>query len=242
MDASKEAGDEVDSHEDELVLRQRQQILNKRLHEGALDDNDVNFCHKKKKVFSPPQFDSANMCVHSYMEMLFGGNLPTDEEIADPPIVELVPNPSSCPSMPCVGEGMQEPLMRPAPLPASSEISLRGPNLSGTEQFIHHIKIRAAIDLKSHIEKMISKCPLKELTLLEEDLLKLVSTIDNLNIDSSLLRVKIAELMATSTEYSSLHAISLKKLSLKTRAQQLSVIDLSIARVRSSQQAISKGY
>ena len=120
--------------------------------------------------------------------------------------------------------------MSPTPLPASSEISMRGPNLSGTEQFIHRIKL----NLKSHIEKRISKCPLEDLALLKDDLSKLVSMIDNLNIDSSLLRVKIAKLMATSTEYSSLHAISLKKLSPEIRAQQLAAIDLSIAQVRSS--------
>ena len=53
-DASKEASDKVDSHEDKLVLWQCQQVLNKRSHEGALDDSDFNFPHKKKKVFRPP--------------------------------------------------------------------------------------------------------------------------------------------------------------------------------------------
>ncbi|KAM1763678.1 hypothetical protein ACFX11_002999 [Malus domestica] len=98
------------------------------------------------------------------------------------------------------------------------------------------------MDIKSHIEKRISKCPLEDLALLKEDLSKLVSAFENLNIDSSLLRVKIAELMATSTEYSSLHVVSLKKLNPEVRAQQLAAIDLSIAQVRSSQQTASKGY
>ncbi|KAM1778578.1 hypothetical protein ACFX12_040059 [Malus domestica] len=74
------------------------------------------------------------------------------------------------------------------------------------------------MDIKSHIEKRISKCPLEDLALLKEDLLKLVSAIDNLNIDSSLLRVKIAKIMAASAEYSSLYIISLKKLSPEVRA------------------------
>ncbi|KAM2657980.1 hypothetical protein EV1_013291 [Malus domestica] len=108
---------------------------------------------------------------------------------------------------------MQEPVIRPTPLPASSEISLRGPNLSGTEQVIHRISLGAAMDIKSYIEKRISKCPLEDLTLLNEDLSKFVSVIDNLNVDSSSLMIKIAEFMATSTEYSSLRIISLEKLS-----------------------------
>ena len=53
------------------------------------------------------------------------------------------------------------------------------------------------MDLKSHIENRISKCPLEDLAFLKEDLSKLVSVIDNLNVNSSLLRVKIAKLMAT---------------------------------------------
>ncbi|KAM0989190.1 hypothetical protein COP1_013112 [Malus domestica] len=73
--------------------------------------------------------------------------------------------------------------------------------------------------IKSYIEKRIAKCPLKDLALLKDDLLRLVSMIDNLNVDSSLLRVKIAKLMAALTEYSSLHAISSKKLSPEVRAQ-----------------------
>ncbi|KAM1814836.1 hypothetical protein ACFX11_028457 [Malus domestica] len=48
--------------------------------------------------------------------------------------------------------------------------------------------------------------------------------------------------MAASTEYSSLRAISLKKLSPDDRAQQLAAIDLSLARVRSSQQVASGDY
>ena len=71
-DVSEEAGDEVDSHEDELVLRHRQQVLNKRLLEGALDDSDVNFRHKKKKVFRPLQFDGRvsleeNVCISFFL-------------------------------------------------------------------------------------------------------------------------------------------------------------------------------
>ncbi|KAM1607014.1 hypothetical protein ACFX14_027703 [Malus domestica] len=128
-------------------------------------------------------------------------------------MVELVLNPQSCPSLLCVCEGMQEPIMRPTPLPASPKISLRGPNLSDTKSLIHRIHLRAAMDIRSNIKKMISKCLLEDLLLLNEDLSKLVSVIDNLNVDSSLLRVKIVELMAALTEYSSLHAISSKKLS-----------------------------
>ncbi|CAN6554754.1 unnamed protein product [Malus baccata var. baccata] len=240
LDASEEAGDEVDSYEDGLVLRRRQQVLNKRPLEVAQVDSDVNFRHKKKEVFRPPHsdgrvslekdvgpscsFDLATAGVHSYMDMLLGGNLPTDGEIGDPPGEGLVQNSPNLPSLPCVGEGVQESIIRPAPLPASSAISLRGPNLNGTEQFIHCLKLRAALDVKSHIESRISKCSLEDLSLLEEDLSKLVSTIDNLNVDSSSLRIKIAELMAASTEYSSLP------------------IDLSLARVRSSQQVTSGDY
>nr|CBL94167.1 hypothetical protein [Malus domestica] len=132
--------------------------------------------------------------------------------------------------------------MRLTPLPASSEISLRGPNLSGTQQLIHCINLRAAINIKSHIEKKISKCPLEDLALLKEDLPKLVSTIDNLNVDSSLLRVKIAELMVASIEYYSLHVVSLKKLNPKVKAQHLAIINLSIAQVWSSQQATSEDF
>ncbi|KAM0976332.1 hypothetical protein ACFX2C_019264 [Malus domestica] len=98
------------------------------------------------------------------------------------------------------------------------------------------------MDVKSHIEERISKCPWEDLTLLKEDLSKLVFAIDNLNVDSSPLRVQIAELMATSTEYSSLCAISSKKLSPDVRAQQLAVMDLSIAQVWSSQQAVLEDY
>ncbi|KAM0988760.1 hypothetical protein ACFX2A_012884 [Malus domestica] len=131
--------------------------------------------------------------------------------------------------------------MHPTPFPTSSKISLRGPNLSGTEKLIHRISLCAAMDTNSHIEKRIAKCPLEDLAFLKEDLLKLVSAINNLNVDSSPLRVKIAELMAASTEYSSLHVASSKKLSPEVRAQ-LVAIDLSIAQVRSSQQATSEGY
>ncbi|KAM2671184.1 hypothetical protein EV1_007022 [Malus domestica] len=206
-------------------------------------------------MFRPPQSDGrvsdvgssysfglATAGVHSYMDMLLGGNLPTDREIGDLPGAELVQNLPNFLSLPCVCEGVQKSIIRPTPLPASSEISLRGSNLSSTEQFIHRLKLRAALDVKSHIESRISKCSLEDLALLEEDLLKLVSTIDNLNVDSSSLRIKIAELMAASTEYSSLRAISLKKLSPDDRAQQLAAIDLSLARVRSSQQAASGDY
>ncbi|KAM2715064.1 hypothetical protein EV2_044724 [Malus domestica] len=87
------------------------------------------------------------------------------------------------------------------------------------------------MDMKSHIEKGIPKCLVEDLVLLKEDLSKLVFTIDNLNVDSLLLRVKIAELMATSTEYSSLHVVSLKKLNPEVRVQQLAAIDLLIAQV-----------
>ena len=176
------------------------------------------------------------------MDILFGGTLPTDEDIGDPPGVELVPNPPNFPSLPGVGEGVPEPVTRPTFLPANSGVSLRGPSLSGTEHFIHRLQLHTAMDVKSHIEKRISKCPLEHLALLEEDLLKLVSVIDNLNIDSSSLRVKIAELTAASTEYAPLRATSLKMLSPDTRAQQLAVIDSSIAHVRSSQQAASEDY
>ncbi|KAM2003908.1 hypothetical protein ACFX15_027418 [Malus domestica] len=126
---------------------------------------------------------------------------------------------------------MQDPVMRSTHLPASFEISLRGPNLNGIEQLIHRIQLGAVMDIKSHIEGRISKCPLEDLALLEEDLLKLVSAIDNLNIDSSFLKIKIAKLMATSTEYSSLRAISSKKLSPAVRAHRLATIDLSLAQV-----------
>ncbi|KAM2141362.1 hypothetical protein ACFX1Q_007645 [Malus domestica] len=239
LDTSAEVGDKVDSHKDKLVFRQSQQVLNKRPHEGAMDDNDVNFCHKKKKVFRPSQFDGCvslekdvsisfflvissafvgldfvsdtflcllearsscsfdlvNMNVHPFTEMLFRGNLPTAEEIRDLPDAELVPNSSSYPSLMCVGISMQELIMRPTLLPTSSEISFRVSNLNGTKQLIHRINPRAAIDIKSHIKKRISNCLLEDLTLLKKDLSKLVSTIDNLNVDSSFLRVKIVELM-----------------------------------------------
>ncbi|KAM1551307.1 hypothetical protein ACFX10_043458 [Malus domestica] len=180
------------------------------------------------------------MGLHSFTKMLFGGNLPTDEEIGDLHGAELGTNPPSCPSLPCVGVGMQEPVMHPVHLPASSEISLRRPNLSGIERLIHRINLRAAMDIKSHIEKRISKCPLEELALLKEDLSKFFSSIDNLNVDSSLLRVKISKLMVTSTEYSSLHAISYKKLNLEVRDKQLVAIDLSIAQVRLHSKLLQK--
>ena len=57
LGASEEAGDEVDSHEDGLVLQQRRQALNKRPLEGAQVDSDVNFRHKKQEASRPPQFD-----------------------------------------------------------------------------------------------------------------------------------------------------------------------------------------
>ncbi|CAN6542698.1 unnamed protein product [Malus baccata var. baccata] len=93
-------------------------------------------------------FDLAYMCIHSFTKMLFGGNLPTDEEIRDLPGAKLATNPSSCPSLPCVGVGMQEPVMHPTSLLASFDISLKWPNLSGTEQLIHRINLRAAMDIK----------------------------------------------------------------------------------------------
>ncbi|KAM2350132.1 hypothetical protein ACFX1X_013565 [Malus domestica] len=257
-DASEELGDEGDSHEDEFILQQRPRVSNKRPLEDAQADSDVNFRHKKKEVFRTPQFDDrepferdvgpsrhfdlATADVYSYTEMLFAGNLPTDGDIGDPPGVELVPNPSNFPSLPRVGGGMQEPVMRPTPLPASSEISLRGPNLSGTERLIHRISLGAAMEIKGHIEARISKCPLEDLPLLNEDLSKFVSVIDNLNVDSSSLKIKIAELMAASTEYSSLRAISLEKLSPDVRAHQLTMIDSSLAQVWSFQQAVSGDY
>ncbi|CAN6712575.1 unnamed protein product [Malus baccata var. baccata] len=239
LDASEEAGDE-------------------RPLEDVQVDSDVNFRHKKKEVFRPPllddcvpferdvgpscSFDLVTADVYSYTEMLFTGKLPTDREIGDLPGAELVPNPPNFPSLPCVGEGMQEPVMRPTPLPTNSEISLRGPNLSGTEQVIHRISLSAAMDVKNHIEERISKCPLEDLMLLNEDLSKLVSVIDNLNIDSSSLKIKIAELMAASTEYSSLRAISLEKLNPDVKAHQLAIINSSLAQVQSSQQAASGDY
>ncbi|KAM1849379.1 hypothetical protein ACFX14_013420 [Malus domestica] len=48
--------------------------------------------------------------------------------------------------------------------------------------------------------------------------------------------------MAASTEYSSLRAISLEKFSPDVRAHQLATINLSLAQVRSSQQAASGDY
>ncbi|KAM1944679.1 hypothetical protein ACFX15_012882 [Malus domestica] len=113
--------------------------------------------------------------------MLFEGNLPTDKEIGNPHGAEPVLNPPSCPSFPHVSKGMQGPVMRLTPLPVSSEVSLKGPNLCGTEQLIHCIRLNAAMDAKSHIEERISKCPWEDLALLKEDLSKLVSVIDNLN-------------------------------------------------------------
>lgn len=174
--------------------------------------------------------------------MPVGGSLPADEGIRDLPGTELTQNPLSLPSLPRVGECVQESAMRPVPLPANSEISLRGPNLSGTEQLIHRISLRAAMDIKGHIDSRISKCPLEDLVLLREDLSKFVSVIDNLNVDSSTLKAKIAELMAASTEYSSLRATSLEKLDPDVRAQQLVTIDSSLARVQSSQQAVLGVY
>ncbi|TQD75522.1 hypothetical protein C1H46_038943 [Malus baccata] len=257
-DASEEAGDEGDSHEDGFILQQRQQVSNKRPLEDAQADSDVNFRHKKKEVFRPPQFDDyapferdvgpsrhfdlATADVYSYTEMLFVGGLPTNREIGDPPGAELVPNLPNFPSLPFVGGGMQEPVMRPTHLPASSEISLKGPNLSGTERLIHRISLGAAMEIKGHIEARISKCPLEDLTLLNEDLSKFVYVIDNLNVDSSFLKIKIAELMAASTEYSSLRAISLEKLSPDVRAHQLVTINSSLAQVWSFQQAVSRNY
>ncbi|CAN6543705.1 unnamed protein product [Malus baccata var. baccata] len=233
-DASEEAGDEVDSHEDGFILQQCQQVSNKRPLEDAQVDSYVNFRHKRKEVFRPPllddcvpferdvgpscSFDLATADVYSYTEMLFAGKLPTDREIRDPPGAELVPSPPNFPSLPCVGEGMQEP------------------------QVIHRISLSAAMDVKSHIEERISKCPLEDLMLLNEDLSKLVSIIDNLNIDSSSLKIKIAELMAASTEYASLRAISLEKLNPDVKAHQLAIINSSLAQVQSSQQAASGDY
>ncbi|KAB2595569.1 hypothetical protein D8674_015052 [Pyrus ussuriensis x Pyrus communis] len=205
--------------------------------------NSMAVCHLKKTYVGPScSFDLVTTGIYSYAEMLFGGDLPTGEEIGDPPGTELIPSLSSFPSLPCVGGGMQDPVMHSIPLPASSEISLRGPNLSGTEQLIHRINLRAAMDIKSHIEGRISKCPLEDLALLKEDLSKLISAIDNLNIDSSSLKIKIAEIMAASTEYSSLRVISLKKLSPDVKAHQLAAIDLSLTQARSSQQAASGDY
>ena len=57
LDISEEAGDEVDSREDGLVLRQCQQALNKRLFEVTQVDSNVNFRHKKREVFRLPQSD-----------------------------------------------------------------------------------------------------------------------------------------------------------------------------------------
>ncbi|KAM2220841.1 hypothetical protein ACFX1S_019991 [Malus domestica] len=255
LDASEEVGDEVDSHGDGPVLRLRQQVLNKRSLEVAQVDSDVNFRHKKKGMFRPLQsngcvsdvgpscsFNLVTAGVYSCTDMLLGGNLPTDGEIGDPPGAELVQNLPNFPSLPCVGGGVQESIMRPTHLPASSGISLRGPNLRGTEQVIHRIRLGAAMDIKSHTEKRISKYPLEYLTLLNEDLSKLVYVIDSLNVDSSSLKIKITELMAASTEYSSLRAIFLEKLSPDVRAHQLATINLSLAQVRSSQQAASGDY
>ncbi|KAB2611237.1 S ribonuclease [Pyrus ussuriensis x Pyrus communis] len=126
-------------------------------------------------------------------------------------------------------------------MPPVPRVSPR-PNLNGTEQFIHRINLRATMDIKSHIEGRISKCPLEDLALLKEDLSKLISAIANLNVDSSSLKIKVAELMATSTEYSSLRAISSKKLSPDVRAHQLAAIDLSLTQVQSSQQAALGDY
>ncbi|XP_050157219.1 uncharacterized protein LOC126631098 [Malus sylvestris] len=103
LDVSKEVGDEVDSHGDRPVLRLRQQVFNKRSLEVTQVDSDVNFHHKKKEMFRPPQsdsrvsdvgpscsFDLATAGVHSCTDMLLGSNLPTDGEIGDPPGAELV--------------------------------------------------------------------------------------------------------------------------------------------------------
>ncbi|KAM2762617.1 hypothetical protein PS2_014322 [Malus domestica] len=98
------------------------------------------------------------------------------------------------------------------------------------------------MEIKDHIEERISNCPLEDLTLLNEDLSKFVSMIDNLKVDSLSLKIKIVELMAASTEYSSLRAIFLEKLSPNVRAHQLATINSSLAQVRSFQQAVSGDY
>ncbi|KAM2634945.1 hypothetical protein EV1_025360 [Malus domestica] len=98
------------------------------------------------------------------------------------------------------------------------------------------------MEINGHIEERISECPLEDLMLLNEDLSKFVSVIENLSIDSSSLKIKIVELMAASTEYSSLRAISLEKLSPDVRAHQLATINSSLAQVRSFQQAVSEDY
>ncbi|RXI09477.1 hypothetical protein DVH24_034094 [Malus domestica] len=72
--------------------------------------------------------------------MLFGGNLPVDEKIGDSPGVEIVPNPTSCPSFSCVGEAY------PSHQPSCGH---------GYQELYW---------------KRISKCPLEELALLNEDL------------------------------------------------------------------------
>ena len=61
--------------------------------------------------------------------------------------------------------------------------------------------------------------PIRGSCVAQGGLVKACFWIDNLNVDSSLLKVKIAELIAASNEYSSLHAISSKKLSPEVRAQ-----------------------
>ena len=71
-DAFEEVGDAVDSHEDQFILRQLQQALNERPPKGAQDDIDVNFWHKKKKVFRPPQVDGRvslekDICISSFL-------------------------------------------------------------------------------------------------------------------------------------------------------------------------------
>ncbi|CAN6725300.1 unnamed protein product [Malus baccata var. baccata] len=213
-DVSEEAGDEVDFYEDGFILQQCQQV-----------DSDVNFRHKKKEVFRPPLLDDY---------------VPLERDVGL--LVLLIWQLQMfIPILRCYLRANYLQTGRSGIRLVQSLFQIRrtsqGPNLSGTEQVIHRISLSAAMDIKSHIEDRISKCPLEDLTLLNEDLSKLVSVIDNLNVDSSSLKIKIAELMAASTEYSSLRAISLEKLSPHVRAHQLATINSSLAQVQSSQQA-----
>ena len=69
LNASAEAGDEVNSCEDGLLLQRCPQVLNKRPLESAQVDSDVNFRHKKQEVFRPPYFDNRaeDVCISLFL-------------------------------------------------------------------------------------------------------------------------------------------------------------------------------
>ncbi|RXH78756.1 hypothetical protein DVH24_002274 [Malus domestica] len=132
IDGSEEEGDVADSHEDHALrpfqCDDRGSFLLSDLVFGGVSSSSQII--RGDEVVPIGSGDLAGVTVHTYAEMLFGRNLPTEDEIGDPPMTVQ---------------------------PADYEISIKGPNLDANKEIIHRISSQTAADIGSHIQMRISK-------------------------------------------------------------------------------------